>query len=92
MGLIALMLVGAPMGAFAVASTQRHTQPPSTAALHHHYFEAGKHECEQTIKHIEAQAQGEPGQLLGFRVLARVAGVPKEFRHDVSVGCEAAPG
>jgi hypothetical protein len=87
---VVTVLVVVPMGAFAVASTQQQTQPPSTEAMHHHYFEVGKSQCEATLKNAEAQ-QGQ-GQLLGFSIGITTGAYPKEFRHDVSAGCQAAPG
>jgi len=88
--LTALVLVAVPMGAFAVASTQHHTQPPSTAAMHRHYFEVGKRVCGAAIKKAEAQAPA--GEAVGFSVAIVDGGYPKEFRHDVAAGCQAASG
>jgi hypothetical protein len=86
---VVLVLVALPLVVLAVASTQRETFPPVTAAMHHHYFEVGKRECQAAIK--KAEAQTPPGQqLLGFRVAAGVGSYPKEFRHDVGAGCQAA--
>jgi hypothetical protein len=88
--LVSLVLVAVPLTAFVLAGMRPQTPPPVTAATHLHYFQVGKHECAQTIKKIEAQAPA--GQLLGFRVLAGGAGVPKDFRSEVAAGCQAATG
>ena len=88
--IIGVVLVGGPVGALVIASTQPHTQPPSTAAMHHRYFEVGKRQCEATLKKAEAQAP--TGELLGFNIAITTDEYPKEFRHDVSAGCQAAPG
>lgn len=88
--LTAVVLVGAPVGALAVAATQRQMPLPVTATMHHHYFEVGRRECEATLKKAEAQAPA--GELLGFNIAITTAEFPKEFRHNVSAGCQAASG
>jgi hypothetical protein len=83
----ALVLVVAPLAVFAVASTQRHMPLPVTAAMHHHYFEVGKRQCEAEIKKAEAQ---NPGSRVLVSVALTTSEYPKEFRQDVSAGCQAA--
>ena len=84
-----LVLVAVPVGAFAVASTQPQMPLPVTAAMHHHYFEIGKHQCEAAIKKAEAQASG--GEAVAYSVAITTGEYPEEFRQDVSAGCQAAP-
>jgi len=87
---VAFVLVALPLTVFAVASTQRHTTLPVTAATHRHYFEVGKRECEAEIKRAEAQAPA--GQAVAAAVAITTGGYPEEFRQDVATGCQAAPG
>jgi hypothetical protein len=85
--LTALVLVAVPMGAFAFASTQRQMPLPVTEAMHRHYFEVGKRQCEAAIKKAEAQ---NPGSQVLVSVALTTSEYPKEFRQDVSAGCQAA--
>ncbi len=78
------------MSVAVLAATQHQTPLPVTAATERHYYDVGRHECEHAIKRFEAQTP--PGQLLGFAVLAGAAGVPTEFRHALSAGCQSAAG
>jgi hypothetical protein len=87
---VAFVLVLAPLAVFAVASTQRHMPLPVTAAMHRHYFEVGKRQCEAEIKKAEAQAPA--GQAVAAAVAITTGEYPEEFRQDVAAGCQAASG
>jgi hypothetical protein len=87
---LALVLVGVPIGAFVVARTETQTPLPVTAAMGHHYFLVGERQCERTLRKAEAQ-QG-AGQLLAFQIAIDTSKYPKQFRQAVSAGCRAAPG
>lgn len=93
---IGLVLVGVPVAAAVVATTQHQTPLPVTAAVRRHYFEVGYRQCEHAIKQIQAPAQSQRGQQLlsyqvglGFRVDAG-GGLPREFRRAAIAGCRAA--
>lgn len=86
--LTTLVLVALPLGVLAVARSQRQMPLPVTAAMHHHYFEVGKHQCAAAINKAEAQTPS--GQAVAVAVAIDTSEYPERFRQDVAAGCNAA--